>query len=517
MAQQLIESLTTEFDPGQYRDEYRDAVLEMIERKAEGQEIEVPAPPDEEPEEVPDLMAALEASISGSKRQSKPKTKPKPKAKAEVLVLQRLEVQGQAEVQGQVDREEVGGGKAVEVDVEGRKLRLSNLEKVLYPEAGFTKGQVIDYYTRAAPVLLAHLRGRALTLKRYPNGVDDKLLLREAEALARARSGCSRCRSRAAARRPPGDRLRALRRPAHAGVAGQPGRPGAAPVAGAGRGPRRARPCWPSTSTRARRPALAECCEVALLLRDTLDHLGLECHAKTSGSKGMQVYVPLNSRRRPTTTPSRSPTGWPRLLEQRHDLIVSVDEEGAPQGQGLHRLEPERPPQDHGRAPTRCARASARRCPPRWRWDEVDHGAARRRGRPGVRGRATCSSGSRSTATCSPACSRREQELPDLSFVDGRLGPRPPDRALRRALGRRARPGRGPAGAGARARGAGGRAHGADAGRAGAAGGGGRPRRVGRGQPGHARPTCWTPSPSGWSTASTRPARSPARCARAPA
>ena len=64
--------------------------------------------------------------------------------------------------------------KAVEVDVQGRKLRLSNLDKVLYPEAGFTKGQVIDYYTRAAPVLLEHLRGRALTLKRYPNGVDDK-------------------------------------------------------------------------------------------------------------------------------------------------------------------------------------------------------------------------------------------------------------------------------------------------------------------------------------------------------
>lgn len=94
MAQQLIESLTTEFDPSQYRDEYRDAVLEMIERKAEGHEIEIAAPSDEAPEEVPDLMAALEASISGSKRQSKPtaksessngskaKSKPKPKAKA---------------------------------------------------------------------------------------------------------------------------------------------------------------------------------------------------------------------------------------------------------------------------------------------------------------------------------------------------------------------------------------------------------------------------------------------------
>ena len=75
MAQQLIESLTTEFDPSQYRDEYRDAVLEMIERKAEGHTIDVEAPAAPEAEEVPDLMAALEASISSSKRQSKSKSK----------------------------------------------------------------------------------------------------------------------------------------------------------------------------------------------------------------------------------------------------------------------------------------------------------------------------------------------------------------------------------------------------------------------------------------------------------
>ncbi|HEX9505870.1 MAG TPA: ATP-dependent DNA ligase, partial [Acidimicrobiia bacterium] len=58
------------------------------------------------------------------------------------------------------------------VEVEGHQLKLSNLDKVLYPGVGFTKGQVIDYYTRVAPVLLPHLRERPLTLKRYPNGVD---------------------------------------------------------------------------------------------------------------------------------------------------------------------------------------------------------------------------------------------------------------------------------------------------------------------------------------------------------
>ena len=70
MAQQLIESLTTEFDPSQYRDEYRDAVMEMIERKAEGHAVDVEAPQPAKTDEVPDLMAALEASISSSKRQS---------------------------------------------------------------------------------------------------------------------------------------------------------------------------------------------------------------------------------------------------------------------------------------------------------------------------------------------------------------------------------------------------------------------------------------------------------------
>jgi bifunctional non-homologous end joining protein LigD len=57
------------------------------------------------------------------------------------------------------------------VEVEGRRLKLSNLDKVLYPDVGFTKGQVVDYYTRIAPVLLPHLRDRPVTLKRYPNGV----------------------------------------------------------------------------------------------------------------------------------------------------------------------------------------------------------------------------------------------------------------------------------------------------------------------------------------------------------
>ena len=59
-----------------------------------------------------------------------------------------------------------------ELIVEDRKIQVSNLDKVLYPKVGFTKGQVIDYYIRIAPVLLPHLKDRPLTMKRYPDGVD---------------------------------------------------------------------------------------------------------------------------------------------------------------------------------------------------------------------------------------------------------------------------------------------------------------------------------------------------------
>jgi bifunctional non-homologous end joining protein LigD len=62
--------------------------------------------------------------------------------------------------------------EAVEVEVDGRQLKLSNLSKVLYPESGFTKGDVVDYYARVADVMLPHVADRAVTFKRYPNGVD---------------------------------------------------------------------------------------------------------------------------------------------------------------------------------------------------------------------------------------------------------------------------------------------------------------------------------------------------------
>ena len=208
---------------------------------------------------------------------------------------------------------------AVEVEVEGRRLRLSNLDKVLYPQAGFTKGQVIDYYTRVAPYLLPHLRGRALTLKRYPNGVDaghfyEKQKPSHAPEWVRSQAIQA------------GDRLidfvlcddlstlvwlanlADLELHPSLALAEHPDRPTVL-----------AFDLDPGAPA-----ALAECCEVALLLRDLLSQLDLDCRPKTSGSKGMQIYVPLNTE---TDYAQTKPFahGLARLLESRHgDRVVSV-------------------------------------------------------------------------------------------------------------------------------------------------------------------------------------------------
>ena len=207
---------------------------------------------------------------------------------------------------------------APEVDVEGRRLKLSNLDKVLFPQTGFTKGQVIDYYTRVAPTVLPHLRGRALTLKRYPNGVEGHFFY-EKQKPSHAPEWVRTKTIEA------GDRmidfvlcddlatlvwlanLADLELHPSLALAKDPDRPTViafdldpGPPAG-----------------------LAECRQVALLLRDTLAHVGLECFPKSSGSKGMQVYVPLNT---PVTYDDTKPFAHAlaELLEREHgDLIVS--------------------------------------------------------------------------------------------------------------------------------------------------------------------------------------------------
>jgi len=179
-----------------------------------------------------------------------------------------------------------------EVTVDGRQLKVSNMDKVLYPATGFTKGQVIDYYTRVAPALLPHLQRRALTLKRYPNGVDKQFFYEKncpshrppwVETVSvwssRNKAEVNYCLANDLPTLVWVANLASLelhtslahaddiQRPTMLVFDLDPGAPA----------------------------AMVECARVGLMVREVLDQLGLACFPKTSGSKGLQLYAPLNS------------------------------------------------------------------------------------------------------------------------------------------------------------------------------------------------------------------------------
>jgi bifunctional non-homologous end joining protein LigD len=191
----------------------------------------------------------------------------------------------------------LGGGArgrgGVEVSVQGRTLRLTNLDKVLYPHTGFTKGDLIGYYAAIAPVLLPHLHDRPLTLKRYPDGVQGEHFYEKqcpshrpdwvqttAVWSGRTEREIDYCLCQDLPTlvwlgnladlelHPSLSHAHALERPSTLAFDLDPG-----PPAG-----------------------IVQCCEVALALRDMFTELGMRAFAKTSGLTGMQVYVPLNQR-----------------------------------------------------------------------------------------------------------------------------------------------------------------------------------------------------------------------------
>jgi bifunctional non-homologous end joining protein LigD len=210
--------------------------------------------------------------------------------------------------------------KRLEVEIDGRRLSLSNLDKVFYPDVGFTKGQLIDYYTRIAPAVLPHLRGRALTLKRYPNGVTGTYFYEKQCPSHRPDwVATSPVWSRHNARTIEyclADDLPTLVWLAN--LADLELHTSLALVADV------EAPTLIAFDLDPGPPAtIVECAEVALRLREAFEHLGLEAFPKTSGSKGMQVYVPLNT---PTTYDVTKPfaRALAQVLERRHpDLVVS--------------------------------------------------------------------------------------------------------------------------------------------------------------------------------------------------
>jgi bifunctional non-homologous end joining protein LigD len=179
----------------------------------------------------------------------------------------------------------------IRVHVDGRELEVSNLDKVLYPAVGFTKGEVIDYYTRVAPVLLPHLRDRALTRIRYPNGVDGQFFFEK----------------NAPAGTPEWVRLETL--PAPGSSTGRemldyvvaddlPTLVWLANLAAL----ELHTPQWrvgedPDLMVVDLDPGapagLRDCCQVAVLMRDRLADDGIACYPKTSGKKGMQLCCPV--------------------------------------------------------------------------------------------------------------------------------------------------------------------------------------------------------------------------------
>ena len=179
-----------------------------------------------------------------------------------------------------------------ELVVEDRKIQVSNLDKVLYPKVGYTKGQVIDYYIRVAPVLLPHLRDRPLTMKRYPNGVEGEFFYEK---------NCPSHRPKwvktAKVWSESNDRMMN-----YCLVQDLPTLVWAANLAdlelhtSLSRKNNIERPSMMVFDLDPGAPAdIVQCCQVGLWLRDLLAGMKLKSFAKTSGSKGLQVYAPLNT------------------------------------------------------------------------------------------------------------------------------------------------------------------------------------------------------------------------------
>ena len=165
MAEQLIDSLTGDFDPGEVPRRVPRGAAALIERKAEGKEIVEPAAEEPKATKAPDLMAALEESIAAVRRPATALASASGRQQATATSRPRSRP-GAERAQG---RQEVLAPEAWPARPPGRgrraELKLTNLDKVLYPEAGFTKGEMIDYYARVATAILPHLRGRPMTLR----------------------------------------------------------------------------------------------------------------------------------------------------------------------------------------------------------------------------------------------------------------------------------------------------------------------------------------------------------------
>jgi bifunctional non-homologous end joining protein LigD len=186
-------------------------------------------------------------------------------------------------------------GETRQVEVDGKELKLTNLDKVLYPVPGFTKGEMVDYYARVAETMVPHLKGRAVTLRRFPEGVDDL--------------DAAFFEKRCPKHRPKWVKTARMQAGPKAGFIdfcvcdGRPTLIWMAQLAAIelhpslSLGKKHEQPTVLAFDLDPGPPAdIVDCCRVALRLRELLTHLELESFVKTSGSKGMQLYIPLNTK-----------------------------------------------------------------------------------------------------------------------------------------------------------------------------------------------------------------------------
>ncbi len=172
----------------------------------------------------------------------------------------------------------------------GRRLSLSNLEKDLYPSYGFTKAQILEYYRRIAPFILPHLKDRALTLKRYPEGVEKDFFFEK-----RCPAHRPAWVKTAEIRQDDGERMTVCLvndLETLIWVENLASLELHVPLA------RADSPETPDSMVFDLDPGdqanILDCARVALILRDLLSRMGLASYVKTSGKKGLHVYVPLN-------------------------------------------------------------------------------------------------------------------------------------------------------------------------------------------------------------------------------
>jgi bifunctional non-homologous end joining protein LigD len=210
--------------------------------------------------------------------------------------------------------------RKTEIEVAGRKLLISNLEKVLYPEAGFTKAQVIDYYIRIAPALLPHLKKRPITMKRYPDVVDG-FFFYEKQCPPHRPDWIKT--ARVAASREEGYIDYCV-------IDDLPSLVWAANLADLElhtflhRAPALTRPTALAFDLDPGPPAdIALCCKVGLWLKAIFDAFGLESFPKTSGSKGLQIFVPLNTPVTYAKTKAFARAIAERLEQERPKEVVS--------------------------------------------------------------------------------------------------------------------------------------------------------------------------------------------------